>query len=140
MLRSAAELVATRFDRSEVTCNAAEKRAVNAYLMDSIIAEAKGRGHVLRWILFDSSAAFYKPANWRYDFMKEALNRRGQIYLDTLNVLWCAAQKANKSTDSFYLRIGGHPEASGNHVIAEALAAMMSGDETVLKICKRENN
>ena len=97
MLRSVAELVATGFDRSEVTCNATEKRAVNAYLMDAIIAEANKRGHVIRWILFDSFAAFYKPANWRYDFMKAALSQRGQIYLDTLNVLWCAAQKANWS-------------------------------------------
>ena len=145
LLRSVAELAATGFDRSEVNCNAAEKRAVNAYLIDAIITEAKLRGHVLRWILFDSFAAFYKPANWRYDFMKESLDRRGQIYLDTLNVLSCAAQKANTPPETFFIRVGGHLETDGNRVIARALAAMVArkGDGiaeggSVFKMCKKD--
>ncbi len=125
-LRTIAELVSTRFDRSETTCNNAEKRAVNTYLMDAIIRQANARDHELRWIVFVSFASFYKPANWRHDFIKSYLDANRQVYLDTKDTLRRAAEIAGTVPESFYIPVDGHLNATGNRAVAGALAALTS--------------
>lgn len=125
-LGAVAELISTRFDRSETSCNMAEKKAVNAYLMNAIIRQAKAQNHELRWILFVSFASFYKPVNWRYAFVKEILDKNQQAYLDTKDALHRAAMAAKSTPESFFIPNDGHLNAAGNQIVANALAELTS--------------
>lgn len=130
ILNTMAELVMTGFDRSEATCDADEKRSVNAYLMDSIIRLAQERDHELRWVLFVAHPAFYKVVNWRYDFIKKFLDGRKQSYLDTRGALSRAAIMAGIPPEAFYIPLNGHLNARGNRVVAESLLKFVANAPT----------
>ncbi len=124
LLRTAAELVTTQFDRSETHCGLQEKQAVNAYLMDRLLNRAKERKHQLRWIIFVSFASFYKPMNWRHDFLTGFLTKRRQFFLDSREALSREARLLNVAPEIYYIPNDGHLNAKGNDIIAKYLSRL----------------
>lgn len=116
------EQVTTNFNSSRIRCHLREKMAVNSYLIDQIISKAAEKRHGLYWILFGGRDEIGEPAAWRYDFLREALDRSGQPYLDTLDVLRRSARAAGQLPTAFYNQTG-HLTLEGRGVVAEALAA-----------------
>lgn len=127
VLRTLFELIGTRFDRSEVSCEMAEKKEASVFVMDQAIATAKDRGHDLRWVLFVPMADFYKQRSWRYAFLASYLESRNQLFIDTKAILEQSTADQGQPLPDFFIPGDSHMNTMGNQAVGAAMAASLGG-------------
>jgi hypothetical protein len=121
LLGAAAELLVTGFDRSEVECDRATKLAVNRFILEGARKKARSRRHRLVWVLFVPQASFYKPSDWRYDFLRDYFASTGLPTVDALIAIRQAAAKSGADPMDFFIPKDGHLNARGNAAVAAAV-------------------
>ena len=125
-LKSITYLILNNFDYKKSKCKSDFKKEFFLHFLQNVINEAKINNQNLIFVTFGFQDEINNKPSWRYEFIKQALQKNNVIHIDTKKIIENDIKKNQSKVEKYYSKIDLHYSEKANKLVAKEIKKLQS--------------